>query len=312
MGRPALEPPAAPRQPTGVRAEARRVGPVAALVFTLALCVHAASAARPTAARALSPYSGTGSWVSIYDNPAWRSPERVIETLVANGVHTLYLQTSNYRQNVDVVRPAKLARFLDAADTAGIDVVGWYLPSLASPGRDLRRALAGARFRSEAGNGFDAFALDVEATKVRSFALRNRRAVSFAERRPRCPRPRVSARGDHDRTDRQQPDLLAELPVPRPRGARRRRPADDLLHGARGRSGQRQPLHRGQPALHPRADRRLVPSACDRRRGPARAAGRVEGVSPQRRGSEDARDKHLGVRRDDARAVVGLADVASR
>ena len=161
----------------------RRVGPVAALVFTLALCAHIASAARPArpaTARPLSPYSGTGSWVSIYDTAAWRNPERVVRTLSAHRVHTLFLQTSNYRQSVDVVRPAKLGRFLDAADAARIDVVGWYLPSLASPSRDLRRALAGARFRSAAGNGFDGFALDIEATKVRSFALRNVRAISFA------------------------------------------------------------------------------------------------------------------------------------
>jgi hypothetical protein len=155
---------------------ARRVGPVAALVFTLALCAHVALAARS----ATAPFAGTGSWVSIYDTPAWRNPERVIDRLVEHRVHTLYLQTSNYRQDVDVVKPAKLARFLDAADAAGIAVVGWYLPSLASPSRDLRRALAGARFRSPAGNGFDAFALDIEATKVRSFALRNRRAAAFA------------------------------------------------------------------------------------------------------------------------------------
>src|SRR4051794_34469073 len=179
MGRTALVPPAPPSKPRRVRAGARRVGPVAALVLTLALCVHFASAARPASARAVSPYSGTGSWVSIYDTGAWRNPERVIEKLVAHRVHTLYLQTSNYRQTVDVIKPARLGRFLDAADTAGIDVVGWYLPSLASPSRDLRRALAGARFRSAAGNGFDGFALDVEATKVRSFALRNRRAISF-------------------------------------------------------------------------------------------------------------------------------------
>ena len=180
MGRTALAAPASPRQPRGVRAEARRVGPVAALVFALALCVHVAVAARPASARVISPYSGTGSWVSIYDTGAWRNPERVIDKLLAHRVHTLYLQTSNYRQTVDVVKPARLGRFLDAADAAGIDVVGWYLPSLASPSRDLRRALAGARFRSAAGNGFDGFALDIEATKVRSFALRNRRAISFA------------------------------------------------------------------------------------------------------------------------------------
>jgi hypothetical protein len=163
-----------------VRAGLRRVGPVAALVFTLALCAHSAAAGSPAGERALTPYSGTGSWVSIYDTAAWRSPERVVRTLAAHRVHTLFLQTSNYRQSVDVVRPGKVERFLDAAADAGIDVVGWYLPSLAGPSRDLRRALAGARFRSAAGNGFDGFALDIEATKVRSFAFRNLRAISFA------------------------------------------------------------------------------------------------------------------------------------
>src|SRR5215203_2576848 len=112
MGRPALVGAAPQRQPRGVRAVPRRVGPVAALVFTLALCAHIASAARPATARPLSPYSGTGSWVSIYDTAAWRNPERVVRTLSAHRVHTLFLQTSNYRQSVDVVRPAKLGRFL--------------------------------------------------------------------------------------------------------------------------------------------------------------------------------------------------------
>jgi len=162
-----------------VRVGLRRVGPVAALVFTLAPCAHVATAASPAGTHSLNAYSGTGSWVSIYDTAAWRQPERVVQTLSAHRVHTLFLQTSNYRQSVDVVRPAKVERFLDAAHAAGIAVVGWYLPSLASPSRDLRRALAGARFRSAAGNGFDSFALDIESTKVRSFALRNLRAVSF-------------------------------------------------------------------------------------------------------------------------------------
>jgi hypothetical protein len=49
-----------------------------------------------------------------------------------------------------------------------------------SPNRDVRRALAGARFRSPAGVGFDAFALDIEATNVRSLSRRSRRAVAVA------------------------------------------------------------------------------------------------------------------------------------
>src|SRR5215210_3521893 len=181
MGRAALATASPQRQPRRVRAVPRRVGPVAALVLTVALCAHVATAASPARTRSLDAYSGTGSWVSIYDTAAWRQPERVVQTLRAHRVHTLFLQTSNYRQSVDVVRPAKVERFLDAAHAAGIAVVGWCLPSLASPSRDLRRALAGATFRSAAGNGFDSFALDIEATKVRSYALRNLRAVSFAE-----------------------------------------------------------------------------------------------------------------------------------
>lgn len=128
---------------------------------------------------ALAPYRGTGSWVSIYDTAAWRSPERVIARLDAHHIHTLYLETSNDRQRTDVVRPETVGRFLDLAHAAGIDVVGWYLPSLATPRRDVRRALSGIRFRSENGERFDAFALDVEATNVHSIAKRTRRATKI-------------------------------------------------------------------------------------------------------------------------------------
>ena len=247
---------------------------------------RARASSRRTRARAAGSRSTTPR--------AWRNPERVIEKLLAHRVHTLYLQTSNYRQTVDVVRPAKLGRFLDAADAAGIDVVGWYLPSLASPSRDLRRALAGARFRSAAGNGFDAFALDIEATKVRSFALRNRRAISFAAAVRRAARTRVSARRDHARAGRQQPDLLAELPVPRARRARGRRPADDLLHGARGRCRATSAAIRRPAYDHPRADRASFPLHAIG--GEARHAplAEVKAFLAQRRVGEDASGRACG------------------
>ena len=130
--------------------------------------------------RALEPYAGIGSWISIYDDTAWRNPKRAVQVLRSHGIDTLYLETANYKQTVDVVKPLRLGQFIDEAHAAGIAVVGWYLPSLAAPQRDLRRALAGARLRTSAGNGFDSFALDIEATKVRSLVLRNRRAVRLA------------------------------------------------------------------------------------------------------------------------------------
>jgi hypothetical protein len=151
----------------------------AALLAVLAALL-AAGTARSAPGRSLDAYAGTGSWVSIYDTTAWSDPRRVVSTLVAHGAHTLFLETSNYRQKVDLVRPAEMGVFLDAAHAAGLDVVGWYLPSLANPRRDLRRALAAVRFRSANGEAFDSVALDVESTAVRSVTRRNARAVALA------------------------------------------------------------------------------------------------------------------------------------
>jgi hypothetical protein len=160
---------------------------VAALLCALTL-VSSSSAQRAD----LGAYAGTGTWISIYDRAAWRSPERVVARLRARRVHTLYLQTSNDRQAAAFRYPAGVARFLDAAHASGIRVVGWYLPSFTNNPRDLRRVVAGALFRSANGQSFDAFALDIESTKVRSIPLRTRRAVALvAAVRRALPRPYV-------------------------------------------------------------------------------------------------------------------------
>jgi hypothetical protein len=148
---------------------------VAALSIMLLLLLS--PEASSSSARSLAAYSGTGSWVSIYDTQAWQNPEGVVRKLKAHRIHTLFLETANDRQKVDVVHPATVGRFIRAAHAAHIAVVGWYLPSLETPRRDLRRALAGARFRAAGGEKFDAFALDVEATDVHRLQLRSDRAV---------------------------------------------------------------------------------------------------------------------------------------
>jgi len=160
----------------------------------LVVCLFALAAAHASGARAprLDAYSGTGTWVSIYDTAAWRSPERVIARLRARHIHTLYLQTSNDRQHTAIRHPAGVSRFLDAAHAARIRVVGWYLPSFTNNRRDLARILADAAFRSTNGESFDSFALDVESTKVRSIPLRTRRAVQLvAAVRRALPKPYV-------------------------------------------------------------------------------------------------------------------------
>jgi hypothetical protein len=155
------------------------------VVATCALCVASAHAATPNDARTaatLDIYGGVGSWLDIFAGSPWQRPLSVAADLRAHGVTTLYLQTSNYSQRTAIVQPALLGRLLDAAHTAGIRVVGWYLPSFADPAADVKRSLAAIRFRSPTGEQFDSFALDIEASMVHPVSLRNSRLLALAGR----------------------------------------------------------------------------------------------------------------------------------
>jgi hypothetical protein len=144
------------------------------------------SSRRPTA------YAGLGTWVDIYATSAWANPERAVAAMARDGVRTLYLQTGNYSQPVDLVRPHALGRFVDAAHAAGMRVVAWYLPSFDNPVQDARRALAAVRFRTASGERFDSFALDIEAGFVKPVALRNRRLLQLSARLRAATGPRYA------------------------------------------------------------------------------------------------------------------------
>ena len=110
------------------------------------------------------------------------TPDSTAAAIRARGVRTLYLQTSNSNRSADLVRPAGLGRLVDAAHARGLRVVAWYLPTLLRPARDLRRALAAIRFRTQTGGSFDSFALDIESSSVRSPVLRNARLLDLSRR----------------------------------------------------------------------------------------------------------------------------------
>ena len=137
-------------------------------------------------------YAGLGTWISIYAKQAWREPEQAVAAMAAHGVRTLYLETGNYRQAADLVQPAALGRFIDAAHAAGMRVVAWYLPSFLVLKTDERRAVAAIRFRSASRERFDAFALDIEATVVRGLPLRNRRLLEISAWLRRTVGPRYA------------------------------------------------------------------------------------------------------------------------
>jgi hypothetical protein len=150
---------------------------LACCVFAVALAVTASTA---TGAPTGGVYTGLGSWLDIYAGRPWSDPNGLVARAKENGVTTLYLQTSNYRQHAAIVRPFALGTFIDAAHAAGLRVVAWYLPGLDRPRRDAARALAAIRFTSQSGQRFDGFALDIEASVVRNVRVRNARLLALA------------------------------------------------------------------------------------------------------------------------------------
>jgi hypothetical protein len=152
-----------------------------AAVSLVALIVPASGVS--ASSRNLSAYAGLGTWLDIFaGKSAWSRPGREVAAMRRDGARTLYIETGNYKQTVDLMRQRALGRFVDDAHAAGLRVVAWYLPSFANLARDERRALAAIRFRSPGGRRFDGFALDIEATVVRGLPLRNRRLIQLSAR----------------------------------------------------------------------------------------------------------------------------------
>lgn len=151
------------------------------LVVVLLAVLASAVSGGAASVRHRSPFAGLGTWVDIYATE-WNDPEAAVAAMGEHGVRTLYLETGNYSHNVTVFRPDEAGRFIDAAHAAGLRVVAWYLPSFLTLKTDTARALGAIRFRSATGQRFDGFALDIEATKVRSLALRNHRLLVLSAR----------------------------------------------------------------------------------------------------------------------------------
>ena len=134
----------------------------------------------PAARFTIEPYKGLGAWLDVYDwsasfakyGPAVELD--ALDQLAAQGVQTLFIQASKWDGPEDVVDPPRLASFIDRSHQLGIDVVGWYLPTLEDPSRDLQRLLAIAALP------VDGLAVDIEARNVADVAERNRRLIELS------------------------------------------------------------------------------------------------------------------------------------
>jgi len=134
----------------------------------------------PDAPRSTAPYEGFGTWIDIYDTAVWEHPVHAVDSMAAHGVRTIYLQTSNFNRNGPFVHPDGVESIVDAAHRRGLEVVAWYLPGFRDPPTDLRRAIRSIRFRTDRGNGFDSFALDIESSEVRRPGLRTARLLRMS------------------------------------------------------------------------------------------------------------------------------------
>lgn len=128
------------------------------------------------------PFEGLGVWVDIYDREAWADPVAAVETMVANGASTLYLQSSNADRLGPFVFEEETAIFIDAAHDRGVQVVAWYLPHLTDLVLDKARTRAAIAFTTPRGDRFDGFALDIESAQVRVVTRRNERLATLSRR----------------------------------------------------------------------------------------------------------------------------------
>ncbi|MGH2630275.1 MAG: hypothetical protein ACRDHI_06915 [Actinomycetota bacterium] len=128
------------------------------------------------------PFEGLGVWVDIYDDEAWGDPTTTVDTMVASGARTLYLQSSNADRGGPFVFPEGTAAFVDAAHDRGVQVVAWYLPHLTDLVVDRARTRAALAFTTPRGDRFDGFALDIESAAVRDPARRSERLVRLSTR----------------------------------------------------------------------------------------------------------------------------------
>jgi hypothetical protein len=136
----------------------------------------------------IAVYRGLGTWLDIYD-VAWRHPGAAVRKMAAEGIRTLYLQTSNFSRGKPLVFRDEVGTFLDAAHRHGIRVVAWYLPGFRDVGLDLHRSLVAVRFRSPGGERFDSYAVDIESPEVRPASVRSRRLLALSARLRRAVGP---------------------------------------------------------------------------------------------------------------------------
>jgi hypothetical protein len=152
----------------------------AIVALACALTVQPAPARSAVIDRA-APFRGTGAWVSLFTNE-WSDPVGAAQAFASHGVKTVYLETGRSNSTGAIAKPAETGAFLDAAHSAGLDVVAWYYPTLRRPDLDVARLLSTARYESPSGGSFDGVGIDIDDATVKIITRRNTRLLSLMRR----------------------------------------------------------------------------------------------------------------------------------
>ena len=137
-----------------------------------------ATAAASDAASRTAVFAGTGLWVDIYDETI-KDPQFVVDEAVAHGIHTIYVETSNYHSPADVMYPDQIREMISLAHANSIKVVPWYLPGYRNIALDRRRFTAAVNVGGA--DPIDGLGVDIEADIVRNRQLRANRAAAMVQ-----------------------------------------------------------------------------------------------------------------------------------
>lgn len=142
-----------------------------------------------TAGASLEAYRGLASWVDIYDDKAWADPVAAVRDMAGHGTRTLFLETSNAKSSFSLKDPPALRTFIKEAHARGMLVVAWYRPDIGSGPVDYQRSVDAIRYKSPDGQTFDGFALDIETSRIKSVAERNRALETLSRQIRRAAGP---------------------------------------------------------------------------------------------------------------------------
>jgi hypothetical protein len=175
--------PAPSRIPTvvvGEPIESQTETPAAVVVTETPVAEPVTSPAPAAVDASLDAYKGLGMWVDIYDDSAWKDPSAAVADMAKHGVRTLYLETGNSRSSFTIKSPAKTSEFIRAAHAKKMYVVAWYLPEMTNLSKDYKRIKAAIEYRTDDGQKFDSFALDIESGAVKKVSARNKALTTLS------------------------------------------------------------------------------------------------------------------------------------